>query len=163
MHARGDFTSELVDRALRFRGVDEGVRTDVRLGDTLCRAKGLEDATAPSPNCLHHRHSEGEFQGMCIDGHAFARCLVHHVQAEHHGRFQVQQLEGQFQAVGQLRGVKHVDNDVPIASQQVVAADLFHGRAGVQGVKSRQINEIQYLPAHPRLSVGVLDGGAREV
>ena len=84
-------------------------------GYILGGAEGFKNAATAASNGLDHRDAQGGFQGGRVDGHAFARRLVHHVQTDHHGRFQVQQFEGQFQAASQLRGVQHIDDDVPVA------------------------------------------------
>ncbi len=93
----------------------------------------------------HRQHARLEFQGSLAGGghdghHRAAQFLgellhvdvdtalarhVHHVQGDDHGHTHLQQLHGQVEIALQVGGIHHVDDEVGLAGEQVVAGDLL--------------------------------------
>ena len=63
----------------------------------------------------HHRHAKLCLQPVHVHGVAVCAHLVHHVQRNHHGNAQLNQLHGKVQIALDVGGVHNVDDAVRLA------------------------------------------------
>ena len=88
----------------------------------------------------HHRDTQALRQLLHVDGAAVGAHLVHHVQRQHHGHPQLQQLQRQIQVALDIGGIHDVDDAVRLLVENVIPGDEFLLRVGAQGVNARQIH-----------------------
>ena len=89
----------------------------------------------------HHRDAQGLLQRVYVDRAAVLAHLVHHVQRQHHGHVQLDQLACQVQVALDVRRVQDVDDAVGLAVQQEFPGhDLLAG-VGRERVDARKVRD----------------------
>ena len=88
----------------------------------------------------HHRDAQVLGQLLHVDGAAVGADLVHHVQRQHHGHPQLQQLQRQVQIPLDIGGVHDVDDAVRLLVQDEIPGDDLLLGVGPQGVDARKIH-----------------------
>ena len=126
-------------------------------------AERIEDSLAACRDRLDYGNAEGGGERPGIDEDALAHRLIHHVEADDHGRLEVLQFERKFHAPRQLRSVDDVDDHIPLAAQKALEGNGFNGIGGCEGIEARQVNQVNDRAVDPRLAVSVLDGSAGKV
>ena len=93
----------------------------------------------------HDRTAERLAQRRGVDLDAALARDVHHVERDQDGHAHLQQLHGQIEMTLQIAGIEHVDDEISLAPEQIVARDHLVERAGVERVDPRQVD-------HPHLA-----------
>ena len=88
-------------------------------------------------------------QAVQVYFHASLGNNVHHVQGEDNGSAELQKLQGQVEAALKGRCVHHIDDDVHVAVQDVLAGDPFLHGVGGEAVGSGQIHQVEEIPVLP--------------
>ena len=97
----------------------------------------------------NHRNAQRLAHLLHVDGAAVGAHLVHHVQCQHHGHLQFQQLQRQVQVALDVGGVHNVDDAVGLLIDDEIARDDFLLRIGTQGINAGQIDyRAATLPAN---------------
>ena len=161
----GDQVHHRVDAA-----VDGGVvGAEVRdLGQYPAPGRGqglvhqLRHALALGGRNGHHRDAQLPAHPLHVHGAAVGPDLVHHVQGQHHGHPQLQQLQRQIEVALDVGGVHDVDDAVGLLVEDVVPGDDLLLGIGPQGVDARQVHHGAALFA-PYFAGFLVHGDAGEV
>ena len=155
-----DRVDAAVDGALRAEVIDARLLAQTRRADgdfdqllhalAVCRADG------------HDGHAQKLGQERRIDRAAVSGQLVHHVERQHRGRLERQELERQIEVALKVRRVHDVDDAVRLLIENEVPGHDLLGGVRPQRVNARQIdNGAVLLPAH--LPAFLIDRHAGEV
>ena len=112
---------------------ESSAQKSVTLGSTRPRrSQGLvhqlRHALALGGGNGHHRDAQLPAHPLHVHGAAVGPDLVHHVQGQHHGHPQLQQLQRQVQVALDVGGVHDVDDAVGFLVEDVVPGDDLLGR-----------------------------------
>ncbi len=141
-----DGVDAAVDRRLRraevrHLGIDPAPGGGHRLVDQLRHALAFGGGDG------HHGDAQLGAEPLHVDGAAVGPDLVHHVQGQHHGHPQLQQLEGQIQVPLDVGGVHDVDDAVGLSVEDEIPGDDLLLGVGPQGVDARQVHHRAVLLA----------------
>ena len=85
----------------------------------------------------HHRNAQSSLQRIDLNGSAVVPDLVHHIQRQHHGDTQFNELNGQVEVALNIGGVQYVDNAVRMLLQQERPGHDFLTGIGRQRIDAR--------------------------
>ena len=103
----------------------------------------------------HHRDAQQRLHGVNIYGAPVSPKLVHHIQGQHHGHIQLQQLHGQVQIPFQIGGIGNVYDAAGLFLQnELPGDDLFCGIRRKR-VDPRQIRDLRIRMAFDRTAFSV--------
>ncbi len=133
------------------------------LGHRKDRALQLLHALGAVADGRDHGAAQQGLQRLQVDLDALALCVVHHVQHEHDGAPQFQQLRRQVEVALQIGGIQHVDDEIWLRAGEVAAGNAFVFALGRKAVRAGQIHHLDILAIQREESAAALDGDARPV
>ena len=138
-----------------------------------CMLHQLLNALSPDSGNRHHGNPQDGLHGVNIHGAAVFRQLVHHVQCQHHGPVQLNQLQGQVQIALNIGGIHDIDNACRLLPQDKLPGHNLLLGVGGHGINPRQIRNLRQLVApdaaaflihrHPREIAHMLVGAGQLV
>ena len=105
----------------------------------------LQAAPAPCARA-HDRHAEQALQCLRVHADVPPGRLVQEVDAQHHARRQLQNLQREVEVALQACGVAYDDDGLRAAEAQKVAGDLLLGRARVERIGAGNVHQLIYMP-----------------
>ncbi len=111
----------------------------------------------------HHRTAERVGQLAGIDPRAAFAGHVHHVEGHHDRHPHLQQLDAQIEIALQVARIQHIDDEVGLAAQQIIAGDHLVERVGVERIDARQIDHPHSPPVEFQRALLALHRHARPV
>ena len=160
----GGQTSHGVDRFLDFPVVGHlrGRRAALGggAGDGLAQ---LVDAAAARGHDAYHGAAQVLAQVLHVDAQAALLGQVHHVEGQHDGGLEFEQLDGEVKVPLQVRGVNDVDHDGRPLVEDVLPRDGFIDRQGAERVDTRQVHDANLGVAVAIGSFQAFDGHAGPV
>jgi len=109
------------------------------------RLKELLHPFAPAGHGRYHRHSELRLEPLDIDRDSVPTGLVHQVEADDHSIGDRERLQEQVQVPLEPSRVDHDHGDVRAAEEEEVSRDLFIDRTRLEGVRPRQVDDLDPL------------------
>ena len=100
----------------------------------------LVDALVAGGRDGHHRDAQRRLQMVHMDGVAVGAHLVHHVEGQHHGNAQLDELHGEIEVALDVGGVHNVDDALRLFVYQKVAGDDLLAGIGREGINARQVH-----------------------
>ena len=137
----------------RLASLGHGQQPCLQLGQTLLADRHQR----------HHRTAERLGQRLGIDPDAAFARDVHHVERDQDGHAHLQQLHGQIEMTLQVAGVEHVDDEIGLAPEQIVARDHLVERAGIERIDAGQVDHPHPASVEFQRAFLALDRHARPV
>ena len=116
-----------------------GVAAFKNLDDLVEKAA---DAVAAASGSRHDRHPEEGAELVDVELVAAFLELVVHVEGHHHRDVHVDKLRGEVEVALEVAAVHHVEDDVGVLFDDVLADVQFFGRIGAERVGAGQIDEV---------------------
>lgn len=142
--------------------VDEPVR--LRVAHVVHRRVEQHIQPVPLPGRYGNDGDAQHFrQAVQVDLHAPLDDDIHHIEGQHDGLPQLQQLQGEVQAPLQRGRVRHIDDDVHVIGQDELPRHGLLHRVGGEAVRAGQVHQ---MDAHAVVFNGALHlfhGDARPV
>ena len=110
----------------------------------------------------HHGYAEQPFHIVHTHGAAVALNFIHHIERQHHGDVQLQQLHGQIEVPFYIAGVDYVDYCPGLLLQDEIPGNYFLGGVGGKRIDSGKVGHQRILMATDH-SVLAVDGDPGEV
>ncbi len=109
-------------------------------------AQGLDPLLAVADGGDHRTAQEPLLQGLQVQLQAGRFGVVHHVEGEHHGPAQLEQLGGEVEVALEVGGVQHVDDDVHGGVGHEPGGDPLILALGRKGIGPRKVHHL-HLPS----------------
>ena len=135
----------------------------IAAGQRRDRAEQAFDAFAADRNDRYHRAAGLFGQCLDVDINTAAARHVHHIERDHHRHAHLQHLHAEVEIAFQVGSVEHVDDQVGVARQQVVAGDFLVQRGSIQGIDAGQVDRGDRFAIEGKAALLAIHGNARPV